>query len=476
MKDSNIVRLTDEMRAEAEAERAEVATTTSTDGGDSRTVERRPLMREKPDPEPYPVEALLDFAPYARAAQALTQTPAEMAAAAVLAAANHALQAHADVDFSFGPRPISLFLVVSSESGTRKSAVDNLCMRGTYRYQERLLIEAEARGGQEDDLSPVFVTSDPTADAVLAHFAKSIGNLCLCNPEAGSMIGGYAFRQENALGSVAKLSDCWDGKFTVSLRVTSTDRIVHGKRLNATLMGQPDVIARLYSPTAKGQGFTSRLLTCEPTSLIGTRKFRKPNAEDVELMDDFADYVYSILELPMPVAKGTRNVLTPRVVPLSAKAFKRLAAFANDIEHECRPGGRFAPVKEFCAKAPEHASRLAATLALDANFEAKEVRSEFIDAGIELASWYAGEALRISGGADDEADLKDAQRLLDWMQTKERSVFSLVEIYQRANTAARSAAKARKLLDVLTEHGWVVRHDEAVEFDGQLRREAYRLT
>jgi hypothetical protein len=318
--------------------------------------------------------------------------------------------------------------------------------------------------------------TEPTIDAVLGHFGKSIGNLCLCNPEVGSMLGGYAFRKENALGSVAKLSDVWDGKLTCSLRVNSADRVVHGKRMNAALMGQPEVISRLYSRVAKSQGFTSRLLTCEPPSLVGTRKWRKPREEDREMMDNFADYVRGILEHPLPLVANSRNVLSPRVVPLTGKAVKHIGLFADDVERECAKGGRLESVREFASKTVEHAARLAATLALDADFDAAQVRTEFVDAGIALARWYAGEALRISGGAEEESDLQDAQLLLDWLLGKERAVFSLVEIYQRANTAARSAAKARKLLDVLIEHGWVLRHDEAVMFDGQMRREAYRLT
>ncbi len=241
-------------------------------------------------------------------------------------------------------------------------------------------------------------------------------------------------------------------------------------------MGQPEVMARLYSPMAKSQGFTSRLLTCEPLSLIGTRKLYQPHNDDVAYMQNFEEYIQSILEFPLPLEKGTRNVLKPRVVPLSEKAKRRLWCFVDEIEAQCRPDGRFAPVREFCAKIGEHSARIAATLALGADFEASQVKVDFIDAGIELARWYAGEALRISGGSAEDSELMDAQKLLDWMHAKNRSVFSLVELYQRANTAARSAAKARKLVEILIEHGWMTKAEGPVEFDGQMRREAYRLT
>ena len=52
---------------------------------------------------------------------------------------------------------------------------------------------------------------------------------------------------------------------------------------------------------------------------------------------------------------------------------------------------------------------------------------------------------------------------------------SLVEIYQRGPNQVREAVKARSLMRILEDHGWVFPLDQPVEFDGADRVEGWGI-
>ena len=100
----------------------------------------RPLMRELPDPEPYPVRYLgqvLESA--ALAIQEKTQAPLAICAQSVLGAATLAVQGHADIELPTGQaKPLSNFLVTVAGSGERKSACDTEALRAIKKHETAL--------------------------------------------------------------------------------------------------------------------------------------------------------------------------------------------------------------------------------------------------------------------------------------------------------------------------------------------------
>jgi hypothetical protein len=181
-----------------------------------------------------------------------------------------------------------------------------------------------------------------------------------------------------------------------------------------------------------------------------------------------------ILEMPMPLAPDKLNELDPRSLPLSREARCRLSGFADHIERAIAPNGELEPVRGLANKLPEHAARLAAVLTLVRDINAAEIRLEELDAGIALAEHYAAEALRLFGASRVNANLRLAQRLLDWLhhQWKE-PVIALPVIYQRSLNAISDQATARRLVAILEEHGWLVKLPGGAVVAGQRRREAW---
>jgi Protein of unknown function (DUF3987) len=104
----------------------------SPEGGLNKTEQApRPLMRELPPADPFPVDALGTL--LGSAAQAIhdrIQAPLAISGQSVLAAATLAVQGHANVELPTGQaKPLSNFLVSVAATGERKTAVDQEALR-----------------------------------------------------------------------------------------------------------------------------------------------------------------------------------------------------------------------------------------------------------------------------------------------------------------------------------------------------------
>src|SRR5262249_23550201 len=112
----------------AKAVDAETARESAHMATEVKTEPPRPLMRELPPADPFPVDALGDV--LAAAAQAIhdrVQAPLAICGQSVLAAADLATQAHVDVVLPIGggqPKPASSYFMTVARPGERKSECD----------------------------------------------------------------------------------------------------------------------------------------------------------------------------------------------------------------------------------------------------------------------------------------------------------------------------------------------------------------
>ena len=121
------------------------------------------------------------------------------------------------------------------------------------------------------------------------------------------------------------------------------------------------------------------------------------------------------------------------------------------------PDGELEPIRGLANKLPEHAARLAAVLTLVQDIDAGEILAADMEAGIALAEHYAGRSVAAVRSGRINADLRLAQRLLDWLLgTWGEPAISLPDIYQRSLNAIGDKATAAKLVAILEDHGWLV--------------------
>lgn len=90
--------------------------------------------------------------------------------------------------------------------------------------------------------------------------------------------------------------------------------------------------------------------------------------------------------------------------------------------------------------------------------------------GIQLAEFYAAEALRLFNAGRISPDLGDAKRLLDWLQRQEFELITARYIVQKGPNGFRDTRTVKRLMMVLAEHGWVRPVENIVVGDSSCRQ------
>jgi hypothetical protein len=328
-----------------------------------------PLIRDMPEAAPYPVAAL---GPLSRAVEAIataTEAPVAMCAGSVLASAALAAQGHRDATTLSGTASTSLFLLTVAESGERKSTADRLAMKGVREFEANLRTDhdmerdlwrdkheiwkasrakiladkkiddaskrADLRAlGPEPPapLKPHIVASAPTIEGIVKHLPELRASLGIMTEEGGALIGGHAMKAENRLATCASLSAMWDGTPLDRWRAGDGVESYSGRRFSAHILVQPVAAeALLADPMANGQGLLARFLTCRPASRIGCRLRMERSAMAEEEIARFATRIKSLLARGLPLVDGTRNELSPPILPLSDEARAILIEFAREV-------------------------------------------------------------------------------------------------------------------------------------------------
>lgn len=476
----------------------------------------RPLIRELPPADPFPVDALGEvLGAAAKGINDRVQAPMAICGQSVLAAATLAVQGHANVELPTGHiKPISNFFVTVAETGERKTSADNEAL-WAFHKREKALRERydaalpdhenaktawdaarkhavnEAKGSCAElklaldrlgpppaaPLTPLLTCPEPTYEGLVKHLALGQPSIGIFSAEGGQFIGGHGMSDEAILRTASGLSGLWDGETIKRVRAADGTTILPGRRVALHLMAQPDVaVVMLSNPMLLNQGLLSRCLVTAPASNAGSRMWRGPAMDSGPAIRRYGARLLEILERPLSLVVGKTNELSPRTLPLAPESRKMWIDFHNSIESQIKPDGALAPVKGLANKLPEHAARLAAIPALIADIEAADLRPEYMAAGVMLAQHYAAEALRMFECSRIHNDLILAQRLSDWMlrQWTEPAI-SLPDIYQRGPNATRDKATATKLVGILVDHGWLHKIEGGAVITGHHRRDAWKI-
>jgi uncharacterized protein DUF3987 len=332
----------------------------------------------------------------------------------------------------------------------------------------------------EPPLLPMLTCPEPTYEGLTRLLRFGQPSVGIFSSEGGQFIGGHAMSDDNRLKTGAALSSLWDGAPIKRVRQGDGSYMLRGRRVCMHLLVQPGVALRLLSDAVlEDQGMLSRLLTVLPDSEAGRRFWRDPSVDDFSKISSFSSRISEILATPMPL-RQKENELNPRVLTLSSDARRLWTEFADHIEGELGENGQLHQVKGFGNKAPEHAARLAAVLGLVENISSETLSGAHMAAGIELAQYYLGEALRIQAAGFDKPELVLAEKLLSWLlkdwRSKEQTGYvSLPDIYQLGPAAIRSKEVAARTIAILEDHGYARRQDRPAIVNGVQRKEVWKL-
>ena len=259
----------------------------------------------------FPVEELGPrLALVARSAARLTGAPVGLTAMSVLGACSLMAQQHVDVLVFESVRPTSLITLTIAMSGERKTAVDDLLLRGVRVYERAEVVRLEDEKqkhriahqvfeGQVKALARKTSLTAAEREKALASLGKpptpppepgvlideatieglyrrlKLGRVSqgLISAEGGLFLGGHAMTDDAILRTLAGFSQIWDrGAFNIVRADVERSHNVWGRRFTVGLMAQPEVAQRLTgNKLAKEQGTMSRLLVHWPKSTIGNR-------------------------------------------------------------------------------------------------------------------------------------------------------------------------------------------------------------
>jgi hypothetical protein len=480
------------------------------------TEKPKPLRREQPPSEKYPVGALGNI--LSGAAKGIIdkiQCPDAIAGSSVLAAGSYVAQAHADVILSYSGcvRPTSLFMVSVAASGDRKSAADGEAIKPIrtrekelseiydmeirdYRRAKRVYdgeIAAAEKLKSRDDverallaageepkapLIPILTTDEPTVEGLFKLYEKGHRSLGLFSDEGGGLMGGHAFQKENKLKSITSLSSLWDGAPLRRIRAGDGASVLHGCRLAVHLMMQVSASTLLLAdPTAKDQGILSRMLVCQPESLAGSRFIKPTSPETQPAIDKYNLTLLDLLRRPARYLSGTSNGLDPRGLPFSQQAARSMERLVDEIERKLGDGQPYERIRGFANKIPENIARIASVITIIDNPDASQISQENLARATVLGQFYAAEALRLFEASHVPQEIVEAERLLAWLQTSwNEPLIALVPIYQRGPNSIRIATTAKRAISILEEHGWLIRLEGSKhKVDGKVVREAWRI-
>lgn len=486
-------------------------------------LEPLPLLSAVAAEQPYPIDALGPFMRGAvEAIAVMAFVPHSMAAASILSACSLAIQGHRDVKLPIAGgtyRPTSLNMVTVAESGERKSTSDDLAMEAVADYERELseaFAERKTAASAEMDawneaykaakrthkdsskemmadalkeigpkpadiLEPLLVARKGTTEGLVKQLEKGRPSMGLMSDEGGSWLGGYGMSEEHRLHTISTLSDCWDGKPLQRLTSGEGSSLVYGRRLAFHLMLQPMISKTLMGdPMAKSQGFLSRILPSQPTSLAGTRFVDPHKPIDLKhenAMRAFGNRLGLALRHPLPF-NVEKNALRPDHIWLAEPARLSWWSFYNEIEGKVGEGGEYQEIRGFAGKVAEHAARLASVVALfEQGFNTKAIDEAAMASGIALARYYLSEAARIIGVAPIDPSMVLAQAMSDWLKTVwTENLISTTAVHRYGPPHLRLGAdRVRGIMAILERHDHVAQAPEGGLVRGQKVRQAWRV-
>ncbi len=466
-------------------------------------------------PEAYPIESLPAILLNAvNEVQGFVKAPISMVATSALAALAVAGQGQINIKRAENLiAPCSLFTLALAESGERKSTIDGFFTRTITEYEAfkrdealpdievykadikswqskqagkleaikqasknnkpTLALENELR--ELENIKPIepkvdrLIYGDTTPEQLAYSLAAKWPTGAVISSEAGVVFGGHAMGGDSAMRNMAVLNVLWDGGTHTVDRRTSESFMVRNARLSMSLSIQPAAILaflRKAGDIARGSGFLARFLIAWPESTQGDRDYIEP-PKTWPTLAAYNTRIRAILDMPPPF-DDTGNGLMPTLLELSPEAKKAWVVFYNTIEHELKPEGELAMVRDVASKTADNAARIAGLFHLLQYGTTGQVNEADMQAACNVAMWHLSESRRFLIGVSQSPELSLAVMLDEWLikRAKAQKVdnFSTSHLLTHAPNKLRKKSTLYPALDALVDSDRVKLFD-----DGKVR-------
>ena len=160
------------------------------------------------------------------------------------------------------------------------------------------------------------------------------------------------------------------------------------------LMAQPKIAtALLDDDNLRDQGFPARFLVSAPDLREQARAYGpSPRSGPSPALQKYDKTSRDMLQMPVGLTES--GEVNRRALYLSREAFGLHKRHYNEIQSELVRYGSLMPIKGLAEKAPEHACRLAATLAFASDPKVREIGAEHYNAAELMLTVSAPQAAR----------------------------------------------------------------------------------
>lgn len=472
--------------------------------GDSTAGWEQPIPFDQPAVPDFPVSCLPSpLSEFAAALAESTQVPAGMPGSLVLAVVAATIQRKVVVEVKPDyAEPLSLYVAVVADPGTRKTAVMTDVTRPLLKWEreqrerlqdtiERARITREAKekrkakllemaAREKDDTErarcerqameiavdiakegavpafPRLIVDDATPEA-LAHIMEQQGErITVFSAEGGifEIIGG---RYSKGTPNLDVYLKGHGGDFLRIDRRVGPPLQMMQPTLTMGLAIQPDVLRSLsVKPGFRGRGLIARILFAYPASIMGRRQPVAPPLPE-PIAQEYERCLLRLLELELTEGKPVR-------LNLSSSAEEERVAFATRLEPRLGQGGDLVNARDWAGKAVGAAVRIAGVLhavlcAHAGHPVGGEIHGETMQAAVHLVErFFLPHALAalVEMGVDPAID--KARRVVTRLRNHHVIDFTVRELYQvlRGQGCFAKVADLRDTLDLLEEHDYVL--------------------
>lgn len=382
------------------------------------------------------------------------QVSTALAAMSALAAASLSCQRLCNVSrapYVTKPSPISLYIMVSAESGERKSSIDALMNAPFYDFiaekskdfQSQLeqykidhdvwsveyeasksaygnLIRSKANptkgkpapSDHEIELARLnqkavlerepkapkafkLITADFSSERLIELLALN-KNIAVMTSEGGRFFNCYGLGREHIGKSLADINDYWSGSPASSERKVASSYFLDGTdRLLIMVMAQPKVITQFVEGndvSVNESGFLARFLLATPPSTMGTRFITAETASTNESLIQYQQVIAKLIRATDELLRKEQDAI---VLNFSTEGLEYWVNFYNDIESKQLT--EYASISGFASKASEQCARLASIFHILENVDRlpnlpTRISSENVRKASELTKWFLNEA------------------------------------------------------------------------------------
>lgn len=223
--------------------------------------------------------------------------------------------------------------------------------------------------------------------------------------------------------------------------------------LTLALSPQPTVLRGLAAvPGFRGRGLLARPLFALPHSTLGFRTLAAQPIPD-SVRADYQTQIHALLRQP-PRLDGQ-----PHLLQFSEAAYREWKSFQRHIEDELRDGGTFEHIRDWAAKLPGNAARVAGLLhcARHAGHtpEAHPIALGTAEAALALGGIFERHALAVFSLMAVDSTLEAAQKVWAWVERGRQAKFSRRDCHYHLKGTFPDLQSLQPALNVLMERGYL---------------------